>query len=181
MCPFVQIAAAVPPVCRVVDIGCGRGLLANYLALTGPERIVLGIDNQNQRITAAQLTVGERTNIKFRLQDALTLPREDFNVVVISDMLHHLPFPLQETLLASCFARLPSGGMLLLEEVGDRPRWKYFAHFLIDRALNLGHQQYFRHPRKWMESLSRLGFKVSIEPAHRRLPLPDYLFRCIKD
>ena len=180
LCPFVQIAATVSASAKVMDIGCGRGMLANYLALTGPDRMVLGIDNQEQRIAAARATIGERRNIRFLFQDALTLPDEEFNVVVISDMLHHLPFPAQETLLARCYDLLRPRGELLLEEVGARPRWKYAAHFLIDRTLNLGRRQYFRKPEQWLIILSGLGFKVSVEPAHRHIPLPDYFFRCRK-
>ncbi len=180
LCPFLQIAGHIPREGKIVDIGCGRGMLANYLALNGPDRRVTGIDKQVRRIEAAQATVGERKNIRFRLQDALELEREEYDVIVLSDMLHHLSYPEQDRLLEHCFRILPEGGLLLLEDVTTDPRWKWLAHFLIDRTLNLGKRQNFRRLADWIAALNQLGFTVEHYPAHRGIPLPDFLLKCRK-
>lgn len=180
LCPFLQIAGHIPREGKIVDIGCGRGMLANYLALHGPDRRVTGIDKQVRRIEAAQATVGERKNIRFRLQDALELEREEYDVIVLSDMLHHLSYPEQDRLLEHCFRILPEGGLLLLEDVTTDPRWKWLAHFLIDRTLNLGKRQNFRRLADWIAALKQLGFTVEHYPAHRGIPLPDFLLKCRK-
>lgn len=180
LCPFLQIASHVPDNVRVADIGCGRGLLANYLALTGPARRVTGIDKQVKRIEAARASIKERNNIRFYLQDALELPRREYDVVVVSDMLHHLTHPQQEQLLDHCYHILPDGGLLLLEDVTPDPKWKWYCHFLIDRTLNCGRRQYFRKMKDWKAYLEGLGFSVEHFPAHRRIPLPDFLLKCRK-
>lgn len=180
LCPFLQIAGHIPPEGRIVDIGCGRGMLANYLALAGPKRRVTGIDKQAPRIAAGQASIKGRENIRFRLQDALDLEREEFDVIVLSDMLHHLTYPRQEQLLEHCRRILPGGGILLLEDVTPDPRWKWVVHFLIDRTLNLGRRQYFRRLPDWIATLEKIGFTVEHFPAHRGIPLPDFLLKCRK-
>lgn len=180
LCPFLQIAGHVPDEGKIVDIGCGRGMLANYLALTGPGRQVTGIDRQTPRIEAAQASVKGRGNIRFLLRDALELEPEEFDVIILSDMLHHLAYPLQDKLLDHCRRVLPPGGLLLLEDVTPDPKWKWVAHFLIDRSLNLGRRQYFRPLPGWVSTLESLGFAVEHFPAHRGIPLPDFLLKCRK-
>jgi 2-polyprenyl-3-methyl-5-hydroxy-6-metoxy-1,4-benzoquinol methylase len=180
LCPFFQIAGHIPPEGRIVDIGCGRGMLANYLALTGPKRRVTGIDRQVKRIEAARASVKGRGNIRFRLQDALDLEVEEYDVIILSDMLHHLSYPQQDRLLEHCHRILPEDGLLLLEDVTPDPKWKWIVHFLIDRILNLGRRQNFRRLRDWIAALEELGFQVKHFPAHRGIPLPDFLLKCRK-
>ncbi|MGH9279418.1 MAG: class I SAM-dependent methyltransferase, partial [Acidimicrobiales bacterium] len=43
-CPFRRVAARVPDRGRVLEVGCGYGLFSNHLALSSPDREVLGID-----------------------------------------------------------------------------------------------------------------------------------------
>ncbi len=180
LCPFPAIAAHVPAAGAIADIGCGRGMMANFLALTGPGRKVLGVDRQRQRIQAARATVGSRTNISFRNQDVRDLGGETFDAVIVSDMVHHLDYPDQEAFLGRCYDMVRPGGLLLLEDVGETPRWKYVSHYLIDRTLNKGRGQKFRKLREWKGILEKIGFAVETCPVHRGLPLPDHLFICRK-
>lgn len=180
LCPFLQIAGHVPKEGKIVDIGCGRGLLANYLALESSSRQVAGIDKQVKRIEAAQASVKGRENIRFYLMDALELQQREFDVIVVSDMLHHLTYPQQAKLLEHCYRILPKEGVLLMEDVTPDPKWKWLAHFIIDRTLNCGRRQYFRELVEWKSFLEKLGFKLEHYPAHRGIPLPDFLLKCRK-
>src|SRR5437868_1335466 len=44
ICPFEEVARHVPARGRVLELGCGYGLLSNLLALEGPARQVEGFD-----------------------------------------------------------------------------------------------------------------------------------------
>ena len=180
LCPFLQIADHIPAEGRIVDIGCGRGLLANYLALGSSSRRVIGIDKQVKRIEAARASIKGRDNINFYLRDALELHDQEFDVIVVSDMLHHLTYPQQDKLLEHCYRILPEGGILLMEDVTPDPKWKWISHFLIDRTLNCGRRQNFRRLADWKRHLEKLGFEVEHFPAHRHIPLPDFLLKCRK-
>ena len=180
ICPFEKIAQHVPLKGTIVDVGCGYGLLSNLLALTSPERDVIGIDLSPRRIRAAQGTVKDRRNIKFLLQDANSLKVENCDVFVMSDFLHHLPYRHQEELLAVCCQKLSKNGLLIMEEVDGKPYWKYQFNIIVDEFLNLGKRIYFRNSSEYVKLLSRIGFQVSTETAHKGLPFSDILYLCKK-
>ena len=90
---------------RVLDVGCGTGLLAEHIAgLVGPAGRVLGIDPLPLRIQLAEAKA--RANLSFRVGDAYDLgglPDAGFDVVCLNAVFHWLPEkagPLRE------FARL---------------------------------------------------------------------------
>ncbi len=180
ICPFEKIAQHVPLKGTIVDVGCGYGLLSNLLALTSPERDVIGIDLSPKRIRAAQRTVKDRRNIKFLLEDANSFKIEECDVFIMSDFLHHLSYRHQEELLAVCYQKLSKSGLLIIEEVDGRPYWKYQFTIIADGLLNLGKKISFRKSSEYLELLSRIGFQVKTETAHKGLPFSDILYLCKK-
>ena len=180
VCPFEKIAQHVPLKGTIVDVGCGYGLLSNLLALASEEREVIGIDLSPKRIKVAQGTVRDRRNIKFLRQDANSLKVEKCNVFLMSDFLHHLPYQHQDELLALCYQKLSKNGLLIIEEVDDKPFWKYRFNIIADGLLNLGQRIYFRNSSEYLRLLSSIGFGVKTEVAHKDLPLSDVLYLCKK-
>ena len=181
LCPFEEIEKYVPKEGPIIDIGCGYGLLANFLVLKSAKREVTGIDLSLERIKVAQKTTDNRKKIQFKLMDALDLQLEKYNTVVMSDFLHHINFEAQEELLARCYQNLPTGSFLIIEEVDNRPLWKYWFAIMSDNILNIGERQFFRNQREFQKLLQGIGFSVRIKKADKHLPLSDVLFICEKE
>jgi arsenite methyltransferase len=78
---------------RVLDVGCGTGLLAEHIAnIVGPLGHVLGIDPLPLRIGMANSRA--RDNLAFEQGDAYDLsriPDGSFDAVVLNSVLHWLP------------------------------------------------------------------------------------------
>src|SRR5580704_15070338 len=110
---------------RVLDVGCGTGLLAEHIAdLVGPTGHVLGVDPLPLRIELAQAKA--RSNLDFKVADAYDLssvPAAGFDVVCLNAVFHWLPEksgPLRE------FARvLKPGGRLGISSGAKGPRTRY--------------------------------------------------------
>jgi len=181
MCPFEEIERHVPKEGRIVDIGCGYGLLTNFLTLESSKRDVTGIDLSAGRISIAQKTSDDRKKIQFKLMDALDLKLGKYNAVVMSDFLHHLSCEAQEELLTRCYEQLPRGGVLVIEEVDSRPLWKYWFAVMSDKILNVGERQFFRSRREFQKLLQRIGFHVRTKRIDNGIPLSDILFICKKE
>ena len=116
---------AIVPGERVLDVGCGTGLLAQHIAdLVGPTGSVLGVDPLPLRIELAQAKA--RPNLQFKVADAYdlsSLPAAAFDVVCLNAVFHWLPEksgPLGE------FARvLKPGGRLGISSSTKGPRTRF--------------------------------------------------------
>ncbi len=181
MCPFEEMERHVPKEGTIIDIGCGYGLLANFLVLRSSKRDVTGIDLSVRRIRAAQKTTDSRKKIQFKLMDALDLQLGKYKTVIMSDFLHHIDCEAQEELLARLYRKLPPGGLVIIEEVDSRPLWKYWFAIMSDKILNVGERQFFRNRRDWQNLLERTGFHVKTKEANKDIPLSDILFICKKE
>jgi len=148
----------------LIDVGCGRGVIANYLSLRFPDSQVIGIDLDRKRIDVALKTVGKRKNITFLLKDARDWAFPSCTGVVMTDFLHHISRREQELILHKVFHSLGRGGMLLVSEVDPtaKPFYRYWASCLSDRVLYPFSKSHFRKPYEWENTLSHLGFDVRI-------------------
>ena len=115
--PFlVALDRGVPPDALVLDAGCGTAQIANFLALAGPRRRVVGADR-----CAASLAAGEvfrrragTRNLSLLRADlfALPLPEAAFDVVVSRGVVHHTPDP--DRAVRSVCRHVRPGGYLVL-------------------------------------------------------------------
>jgi ubiquinone/menaquinone biosynthesis C-methylase UbiE len=78
---------------HVIDVGCGTGVLAEYVSrLVGAEGLVVGIDPLERRIAIAQQR--QRSNLRFQVGTALDLsafPAGRFDAAYMHLVFHWLP------------------------------------------------------------------------------------------
>ncbi len=77
---------------RVLEVGCGIGVLSSYLAEKYKWEIT-GIDLDSEQIERAQNEHRENKYLKFIEADATKLPFKDseFDLILSIDVLHHIP------------------------------------------------------------------------------------------
>ncbi len=130
-CPVDAVHRAVPRNGRVLEVGCGHGLVSAYLALAEPAREVTGVDIDARKIELAaaaqkRLQPNEGT-LSFRHEPAGEVPDGPWDAIVIVDVLYLLSRAAEKALLAACAAQLAPGGTLVLKETDVRPRWKHWV------------------------------------------------------
>jgi ubiquinone/menaquinone biosynthesis C-methylase UbiE len=86
------VLRAIPPSCRAaLDVGCGRGDLAQKMARRCEE--VIGIDEEPKCLAFARTSSLQLSNLTFIQRDVLAhpFPENSFDFVAAVASLHHLP------------------------------------------------------------------------------------------
>jgi len=123
---------------RVVDVGCGGGILADSMARRGAE--VLGIDLAIKPLRVAQLHAieAETPRIEYREVAVEQLAAEQpqtFDVVTCMEMLEHVPDP--GAIVAACGRLLKPGGWAFFSTINRNAKAFVFAIVGAEHVLNL--------------------------------------------
>jgi 2-polyprenyl-3-methyl-5-hydroxy-6-metoxy-1,4-benzoquinol methylase len=118
----------VPAHGRILEIGCGHGLLSLYLGLTSPTRRVSGVDIDAGKIAharrAADRLATDEAHVSFAAVESGALPAGPFDAVVVCDVLYLLEPAARAELLDGAVDRLGPDGVLVVKETARTPRWK---------------------------------------------------------
>ena len=123
---------------RVLDIGCGGGILADAMARKGAE--VLGIDLAGKALKVAQLHAleAQTPGVSYREVSAETLADEQpesFDVVTCMEMLEHVPDP--SSVGRACAALVKPGGHVFFSTINRNAKAFVFAIVGAEYILNL--------------------------------------------
>jgi 2-polyprenyl-6-hydroxyphenyl methylase/3-demethylubiquinone-9 3-methyltransferase len=124
---------AMPPI-RILDVGCGAGLLSESLAKAGYD--VLGLDAAGEAIAAAQAhAAGRNLSVTYRAGSAEDLLAEGqkFPIITALEIIEHVDDP--AGFVATLAALLEPGGILFISTLNRTPRaWltaKLGAEYLL--------------------------------------------------
>lgn len=106
----------IPRNARITDIGCGYGYLGYMLAMYAPDRQILGIDYDADKIAIADNGFARPQSLQFACADSLQYELPDSDVFVLNDMLHYLSRDEQRQLLLRCAAKLNEGGTIIVRD-----------------------------------------------------------------
>ena len=138
ICPIERLLREIPPGSRVLDIGCGAGLLLVAGASSGRVAAGCGIDINERALEAARRALAQlesRATIRFECAPAESLPEGAFDVVTLVDVMHHVRPAEQHGFFAAAAARVRPHGLLLYKDMCARPRWKAWGNRLHDLLL----------------------------------------------
>ncbi len=122
---------------RVVDVGCGGGILAESMATRGAR--VTGIDLSEKALRVAKLHQLESgVEVDYRLVAAEALAEqepEQFDVVTCMEMLEHVPDP--ASTMAACARLAKPDGWVFFSTLNRNPKSYLFAIVGAEYILNL--------------------------------------------
>jgi 2-polyprenyl-3-methyl-5-hydroxy-6-metoxy-1,4-benzoquinol methylase len=182
LCPFPLVESHLPRRGKFLDFGCGYRMLSNYLALRSPSRTVLGIDSNASRIRVAIRSLKKRENVQFLCGDVRELRLNQFDTVVMTDVLYHMDDVNIRSLFIKVRECLDQEGTLLILDVDMRSFWKFLVTFATARFLNLGSPLYYRSSERMQALLKEFFLPArNVVPAHQGLPLSDFIYLCRKE
>jgi 16S rRNA G1207 methylase RsmC len=103
----------VPRSGLILDLGCGYGPVSHWLAQAGPERNVLGIDRDAEKIRVARCSACGSQQVTFEAQDFREGPLPECQAILMLDVLGE-PAAKEDALLRRSFEALVPGGRLIL-------------------------------------------------------------------
>lgn len=151
---------------KVLDVGCGGGILAESMARRGAS--VLGIDLGEENLKAASVHAqqsGLEGQVAYQMTPVEALAETQagtYDVVTCMEMLEHVPDPSQ--IVAACFKLLKPGGMCVLSTINRNPKAYLFAIIgaeYVLRLLDKGTHDYdkFITPAELDKMATQAGFE----------------------
>ncbi len=173
---FVREYVRPFPGCKILDIGCGTGVLLEHLG----DAVYYGFDLNESYIETAKTRYGERGRFYCRLvenTDDDALQGMEFDIVVALGVLHHLDDDQAASLFDTALNALKDGGRLLACDPCFIPRQNPVARFLIRRDRGKG----VRTPQEY-ERMARTHFaEVRGDVRHGAfVPWTYWNMQCIK-
>jgi ubiquinone/menaquinone biosynthesis C-methylase UbiE len=116
---------------RVLDVGCGTGVLLERLVDRYPDSQLTGVDLSPAMVAQARRRLPERVTLDVADAEALPFPDHSFDLVFSVSSFHFWPAP--ELALADLRRVLRPGGRLVITDWCD----EYLACRICDRILRL--------------------------------------------
>jgi 2-polyprenyl-6-hydroxyphenyl methylase/3-demethylubiquinone-9 3-methyltransferase len=153
---------------RILDIGCGGGLLAEPMARLGAE--VVGADAAERNIPVAQIHAeqsGLSIDYRCTTAEAMAAEGEQFDVVLNMEVVEHVASPIDY--LTACHDLLKPGGLHICSTINRNPK-SYMMAIIgaehVMRWLPKGTHEWskFITPDELFDLMSRAG----LEPVDRK-------------
>ncbi len=183
----------LPAAGRVLDLGCGRGLMLAMLAAArhgGPDgvrtvdRLILhGIECRPRMVRLARRALGADAIVEEG--DLTSCPLPAANLVFLFDVLHLLPPRCQEELVDRLRAGIPPGGQLLVREGDAGGRWGFVALQAGNRLVAIlqgrwRRRFHFRSGGEWVRILGAHGFEAQVVPMGQGTPYANILIQATR-
>jgi 2-polyprenyl-6-hydroxyphenyl methylase / 3-demethylubiquinone-9 3-methyltransferase len=182
---------------KVLDVGCGGGILAEAMARRGAQ--VTGIDLSDKALRVAQLHLLESgLDVRYEkamAEDYAALHAGSFDAITCMELLEHVPAP--ESMVAACARLVRPGGRVFFSTINRNPRAYLFAVIGAEYVLKLlpkGTHDYKRFIKpselaRWsrdcgLEPQELIG--MTYNPITQRYRLGEdcgvnYLLRCVRN
>ncbi len=160
---------------RLLDVGCGTGLLDYAIARHRPGLKILGIDIDERAVGLAN-RYNRRPNLEFA-----AVPLQDvtgsFDCISFVDVMHHATKDDARGLLESAESLLASGGEILIKDISRKGGWFSYAH---DRYITRSKVIRLANMDEMMAMVPE-RYRVTSRLKKYSVPFPNYYIRLARE
>jgi len=192
---FLLEQGVLPRRGRLLDLGCGQGVLISLLQVASqrlasggwpadwpppPDELEMrGVELRADRVKSARLALGGE--IMITQGDVRDVDLPPSSAIAILDVLLYLDTDEQRALLERCARALEGGGVLLLREADAAGGAAFVVTHWAERIACWVRGQFkqrllYRTGADWTALLTSLGFSVSVQPMSTGTPFSNVLF-----
>jgi ubiquinone/menaquinone biosynthesis C-methylase UbiE len=131
-----------PVAMKILEVGCGEGAVTERLRASYRDATITAIDVTPR---VGRLYRGPRERVRFvqcTVQDIAAAEPGAFDLVILSDVLHHVPVELRQGLLDSVRVTLAPGGLFVFKEWERNRAPIHWISYASDRWLTGDRVQY---------------------------------------
>jgi len=153
MYPFLIEEGVLGSGARLLDLGCGRGLIGVLVGLftrASEPRWYLGVDQCDRYVRAARQALEDVPGCTVQTVDLRDFDPPPADVVIINDVLRFLPFTAQDALLRRLARAVPPGARVFVREKDAAGGWRFAWSAFLDASKILvpGHPRHGHHYRR---------------------------------
>lgn len=199
--PALLEQGALPDGARVLDLGCGRGLLAAWMLAA--ERLAeqggwpaavppppLGLSFRGVELMAREAECGNRAlqplhgqRVQLSGGDMRSFEADGVDVVAILDVLHYIPLEEQDLMLDRIRAALGQGGLFVTRVGNAAGGTRFKLSQIVDHCISFaqGHRlgrMWCRSLDDWLVALHSRGFVVQATPMSAGTPFANVMLTC---
>ena len=120
---------------RILELGCGEGCSTTRIAAAYPDAVIDAVDIVPN---AGRLYQGPREHVRFRVVTAEDLATEcpgAYDLIIVTDVLHHIPHTARGSFLAAVRTLLAPDGILAFKDWHRNRAPIYYLGYAADRWL----------------------------------------------
>ena len=130
-----QIKKWIPELNNIIELGCGEGAVTECLVKQYPDAYITGIDITPK---VGRMFQGDLTHVTFKQQTIQNFSAENlasFDLLVISDVMHHIPWQMHQEILINARKVVKLGGYIVLKDWERTPTPIHLLCYLFDRYI----------------------------------------------
>lgn len=159
---------------KIVDLGCGNGMMSFMLALLSDKRQVKGVDYDEEKIQVAKNILLRNPALHNRVQfcnaDLNLWDFEIADIYIMADVLHYMPAEEQKMVIEKAVNRLNIGGMIILRDADEDltlkhtgtkfSEWQSTKIFEFNKTKDDQKNLFFTSAKERIHILENLGLEV---------------------
>jgi len=178
---YATVIEHLPATGTLLDVGCGEGYLLALARHAQPGLALVGIDHDERRVDLARTALAGESAIDLQVGDLRSLALPQAQLITCLDVLHYMPPPQQDAVLARLADILVPGGVLLVRDGQADGGLRSTVLSLSERlAVALGRHKgdgvFFRPAPDLRAAMESLGLDVEVAPCREGTPFANLLF-----